>query len=233
LPAPFVSLVRGVGHPVSIAAIASGIPQPFPLPCFARSSNRRCVQVSGVSPSCITDASGVGHPVESLSDVRRTEARSAGIDRPAGVTRTFQVIEYKVEPSKSVLARNLLTHDDLRTALPDEPERFRPEVALVARAFPLAGGTERLAWTACGPDFAIVSPSSESKSEAPHADSGEEVDLSVSHKVGGLELADVSRIDCPLGDVARLDELPEPRGRERIELVVDGHEAASMAASRA
>ena len=45
---------------------------------------------------------GVGHPVQPLPDVRRTEARSAGINRPAGVTRTFQVSLYKVEPSKAV-----------------------------------------------------------------------------------------------------------------------------------
>lgn len=63
---------------------------------------------------------GVGHPVQSLSDVRRTDARRAEIDRPEGVARSFQVSVYKVEPSKSVFARNLLTKDDWRAALPDE-----------------------------------------------------------------------------------------------------------------
>jgi hypothetical protein len=65
-------------------------------------------------------AEGVTHPVESLSNVRRTEARSAGIDRPNGVTRTFQVSLYKVEPSKSVFACNLLSKDRDRSALIDE-----------------------------------------------------------------------------------------------------------------
>ena len=65
-------------------------------------------------------ADGVTHPVESLSDVRRTEARSAGINAPPGVTRSFQVSEYKVEPSKSVLARNLLAKDNDRAVDADE-----------------------------------------------------------------------------------------------------------------
>ena len=59
-------------------------------------------------------------PVQSLSDMRRAEARSAGIDRPAGVSRRFQVSLYKVEPTESVFACNLLAKDELRTALFDE-----------------------------------------------------------------------------------------------------------------
>ena len=46
--------------------------------------------------------------------MRRPDARSAQIDRPAGVTRTFQVSVNKVEPSKSVLGRNLFAKDGLR-----------------------------------------------------------------------------------------------------------------------
>jgi hypothetical protein len=56
-----------------------------------------------------------------LSDVGRTDARSAGIDRPAGVSRSFQVSLYKVKPSEAVFARNLLAKDDWRAALRDEP----------------------------------------------------------------------------------------------------------------
>jgi len=35
--------------------------------------------------------------------MRRAEARSAGIDRPDGVARSFQVSVYKVEPTEAVL----------------------------------------------------------------------------------------------------------------------------------
>jgi hypothetical protein len=52
--------------------------------------------------------------------VGRAEARSAGIDRPDGVARSFQVSLYKVEPVKTVLACNLLAKDDWRAALFDE-----------------------------------------------------------------------------------------------------------------
>jgi hypothetical protein len=53
--------------------------------------------------SVLIEALGVGHKVQSLPDVRSTEARSAGIDRPDGVTRSFQVRRNKVEPSERVL----------------------------------------------------------------------------------------------------------------------------------
>ena len=60
------------------------------------------------------------NPPEPLSDVGRADARSAEIDRPAGVARSFQVSLYKVEPSEAVLACNLLTKHDVRAALADE-----------------------------------------------------------------------------------------------------------------
>jgi hypothetical protein len=55
-----------------------------------------------------------------LPDVGRADARRAEIERPIGVARSFQVSLYKVDPSKSVFARNLLTKDDVRLALLDE-----------------------------------------------------------------------------------------------------------------
>ena len=69
---------------------------------------------------------GVGHPVKSLPDMRRTDARSAQIGSPDGVTRSFQVSLYKVEPSEAVTACNLLANDDVRAALRDEVEKCGP-----------------------------------------------------------------------------------------------------------
>jgi hypothetical protein len=63
---------------------------------------------------------------ESLSDMRRTDARTAGIDRPEGVVRSFHVSLNKVEPSEAVLARNLLAKNDWRAALLDKVERCGP-----------------------------------------------------------------------------------------------------------
>ena len=69
---------------------------------------------------------GVGQPVESVADVRSPDARRRKRHRPDGVTQSFQVILNKVDPSVCVLARNLLSKDDLRLALFDEMEERWP-----------------------------------------------------------------------------------------------------------
>jgi hypothetical protein len=71
---------------------------------------------------------GEGHPDEpqSLSDMRRADARSAKIVRPEGVARSFQVSRYKVEPIKAVLACNLLAKDEGRAQGFDEVEEGGP-----------------------------------------------------------------------------------------------------------
>jgi len=68
----------------------------------------------------------VGHPVEPLPDVVRAEARSAGINRPAGVGLAFQVRANKVEPTEAVSTRNLLAKDCDRALGADEMERGWP-----------------------------------------------------------------------------------------------------------
>jgi hypothetical protein len=84
-----------------------------------------------------------------LSDVRRTDARSAQINRPEGVLRSFHVSVNKVEPSKSVLARNLLAkdRDSARLRSLNEVEPRRPQVPLVSKPSSFACRAERLART--------------------------------------------------------------------------------------
>ena len=65
--------------------------------------------------------------------MRRADARSAEIDRPAGVARCFQVSVYKVEPTEAVFACNLLTKDDWRAALADEVVESWPQVPLIIK----------------------------------------------------------------------------------------------------
>ena len=65
-------------------------------------------------------------PPEPLPDVRRADARSAGIGRPDGVALVFHVSVYKVEPSEAVLACNLLSNNDARTVLSNEMVESRP-----------------------------------------------------------------------------------------------------------
>jgi hypothetical protein len=112
--------------------------------------------------------------------VGRADARSADIDRCAGVIRAFQVSLYKVEPLKAVAACNLLAKDDCRAALRDETEQVRPEVALVAETVSLACGAEGLTWAASCPNRSIVGPSGLSQRVRPDADPREEMALSVS-----------------------------------------------------
>lgn len=139
-------------------------------------------------------ADGVTHPEKSLTDMRGAEARSAGINRPDGVARAFQVSEYKVDPSEAVRARNLLTNDDSRTALADEPVERGPQVPLVSKPAAFADRAERLTRARAGPDGAIVGPAGKTQGERPDADAGKEVALPVSGKLIWRHVFDASLI---------------------------------------
>jgi hypothetical protein len=95
---------------------------------------------------------GVGTEENSLPDVRRPEARSAGINRPDGVTLSFQVSVNKVEPSESVVTRNLFAKDKLRARLADEREPDGPEMTFIGCAGSFSGNRERLTRARSRPD---------------------------------------------------------------------------------
>jgi hypothetical protein len=65
-------------------------------------------------------AAAVGHPVQSVPDVRSADARSRERNGPEGVAHSFQICLYKVDPRPDVRACNLLTKHDWRAALLDE-----------------------------------------------------------------------------------------------------------------
>lgn len=88
---------------------------------------------------------GVTHPVRAVPDVRRTDARRRKRDRPEGITQGFQVSVYKVEPALCVLACNLLTSDDSRTALVDEVVEVGPQMPLISKPSAFTCLAERLA----------------------------------------------------------------------------------------
>lgn len=89
----FQSRAAGVIQPAS-SALRTRQAQPCFVPCICF-----CV----FDRPCVSWACGVGHPVQSLADMGRAAARSAGINRPAGVTLTFQVSSYMVEPCEAEL----------------------------------------------------------------------------------------------------------------------------------
>jgi hypothetical protein len=160
------------------------------------------------------------------------DARSAEIDRPAGVTRSFQVSLYKVEPSEAVAARNLLAKDDERAALADEPVEGGPKVPLVSKPAALACRAERLAWAGSGPDQPVVGPSGSPKSVGPDADAGEEMMLAVTGELARFDIAYVSLVHVAGRNHAGCDQLPQPGGGERIVLVVVSGRRSSQILAR-
>jgi hypothetical protein len=119
-------------------------------------------------------ADGVGHPVDSVTDVRRTDARSRERDTPEGVAHAFHVSVYKVDPRLCVLARNLLSKDDCRSALADEMEPGRPEMPLIVKPSSFTCRAERLARAAASPNPSVT-PARKLESKIPSSNPCEHV----------------------------------------------------------
>src|SRR6185312_11684345 len=102
---------------------------------------------------------GVGHEVQPLSDVRRTDTARSKYRLPNGVVLPFQVSLYKVEPAVSNRVISLFSKDRCRLSDADESYPIRPEVTRVIKPFSLACRREGRAGTASGPALAIVGPS--------------------------------------------------------------------------
>ena len=104
-------------------------------------------------------------------------------------------------------------------------------VALIVAATLLAGAAEWLTGARACPNRSVVGPSSASERVGPSADPGEEMALSVSGKVSGLHVRDASFIHVSIGNLPCRNQLPQPCGGERIDLVVVGparHAAVSI-----
>jgi hypothetical protein len=117
--------------------------------------------------------------------VRGSDARSAQIDRPAGVSRVIQVRLNKVEPSESVNGRNLLAKANERSSCLDEPKELWPKMPFVVERFAFAGRAEGLAGARAGPDFPVIWPPGESECVTPDSDASEEMALDISSEVVG------------------------------------------------
>jgi hypothetical protein len=216
----FQSSAKGVGQPVRHATAAKSGPW-LRIASSNPPSNVR-------TPFSASAAVGVGHPVEPVSDVRSTDARRRERDRPDPVSQAFQVILYKVDPSICVFARNLLSKDDCRAALADEPVEVRPEVPLVSKPSSFACRAERLARTGTSPNRSIVWPAGAAKRERPDADTGKEMALGEVLQVGGVYILDAPCVDFAGRYVARGDQVAQPLGRVCVNLVVVGGHAVSL-----
>jgi len=155
--------------------------------------------------------------------MRRPDARSRENDRPAGVAASFQVREYKVEPRPSSRSFNLLANNDWRLTGPDEIEPRRPEVPLIGESFSFSRGAEGLAGARSSPDSQAFRPMSSAERRIPHSDPGEEVDSVMVEKVLGTKIADGPSVDDPGGNMSGVNEVLQPVGGIRLDLVVKSH----------
>ena len=126
----------------------SGVPAPFPLPCFSFSLAARAIHVSGFSPSFATDALGVGNKPDALTPVRRTDGASWNTERLHVVSKILQLNAHVLE-NQSVLESkepaHVLSDNPCRLNLSNNSKHFRPEEAVVCRSSSLSGGGKRLA----------------------------------------------------------------------------------------
>jgi hypothetical protein len=175
--------------------LAFGVGQPARFSCLGNWSNRSEPSRLGLMSAPLSLQSlvvAVTQPLsnkpEALTDVRSADARSAQICRPNGVARCFHVRLYSVEPAEAVLARNLLSKDDWRAALADEPVELGPEVALIGKSCSFSGGAEGLTRAGASPDGPVVGPSCETEGVGPDADPGKEMALREFAKIVGSNI---------------------------------------------
>jgi hypothetical protein len=105
----------------------------------------------------------------------------------------------KVEPSVVNRCFNLFTKDNVRSALADEVEPGRPEMALVGNAPPCTSGAEWLTGATACPNRSILGPSGKAQGVAPATESREKVTLNKSVKITCADILDAPRIDFTLG----------------------------------
>ena len=120
----------------------------------------------------------------------RIDGTSRDNDRPAGVADAFQVSSDSVEPILANRCRNLLSHEDSWPSGTGEAKQVGPQMPIVIGSALLSRDAERLARRGAGPEFPVVGPSSKSGCEAPSADSGEEMALGVTGKIGRCHIHD-------------------------------------------
>jgi hypothetical protein len=156
--------------------------------------------------------------------VRGADARSAQIGGPDSISQCFQVKTYSVEPLPASFCRNLFSKYDWRSALLNELVEDGPKVPLIGGTFSVSCVAEGLAGTGTCPHGAVIGPACATQGMAPYSDSGEEVTLGETHKVGCFNIPDAPFVHNTRCDVALLHQLSQPASSVGVDLVVvDGH----------
>jgi hypothetical protein len=130
---------------------------------------------------------------------------------------------YKVQPSESIVARNLLSKDDWRLALADEVVECGPQVPLISKPCSFACRAERLTRTGSRPHRTVLRPPGELECETPSSDACEEVALGEACEFAGYNVLDGSLVHNSIWDVSSLDEFAQPGCGFWIVLIVVVH----------
>jgi len=139
---------------------------------------------------------------------------------PNGVTFSFQVCLYSIEPPVANRSFNLFTKDRVRATLADEPEELGPEVTFVRVAFLFPGSRVRLARATPRPDWPICWPSGEPESVIPSANSCKEMAPGKSSNVIWRNIRNAPFVNLAWLDLAGISKFTKPCGRVPVELVV-------------
>ena len=110
-------------------------------------------------------------------------------------------------------------------------QKSGPQVSSIGMAFPLSSARKRLTGNGAGPDGQLVGPSGEPEGMAPTADPGEEMTLGVAFEVIRRNLFDAPLVHVAGRDQALHDQVPQPFGGIRLDLVVVGSHWLSWAPS--
>jgi len=142
---PLWSVALGVGH--CLQATVSGTPAPLPLTPFALSRSARARKLSGLSPSFVRLAVGVGQlpkDEEPLPAVRGADFSRSEESRFNAVAHFAQLSEHQVGP-QGKMPGDVLEEAPPGSDLAHDASDVGPQVPGVVGAEALAGERERLA----------------------------------------------------------------------------------------
>ena len=98
----------------------------------------------------------------------------------------------------------------------------RPKVPLISNPAASACLGERLARAGSCPDGPVVAPTCKAQGSRPTADASKHVNLGKSPEVGGVDVSNVSLINFSISHMPGFDQLAQPCGCKRVDLVVIG-----------
>ena len=126
---------------------------------------------------------------------------------------------YSVEPEVASWTRNLLATDALRSALRDETEPDRPEVAGIGEAKSLASSGPRLARGRPSPHL-LVTPHGKVECVVPECNPAEEMHAIEADKIARLDVDDAALVNNDIGDASGSHEITNPCAAVRVNLII-------------